>query len=91
MAERIGLEPMDRYSRSRISNPLHYHSANAPNVLVLYIKHFSIASMKSKKRHNLYFITVIDIKIFCITVLFTKKSNNVLQNNYNCIVVCKDI
>ena len=30
MAERIGLEPMDRYSRSQISNLLHYHSANAP-------------------------------------------------------------
>ena len=73
MAERIGLEPMDRYSRSRISNPLHYHSANAPNVLVLYIKHFSIASMKNKNGHKFYFIVVIDIKIFCITILPIKK------------------
>ena len=30
MAERIGLEPMDRKTRSQISNLLHYHSANAP-------------------------------------------------------------
>ncbi len=30
MAERIGLEPMDRKFRSQISNLLHYHSANAP-------------------------------------------------------------
>ena len=30
LAERIGLEPMDRKIRSQISNLLHYHSANAP-------------------------------------------------------------
>ncbi len=30
VAERIGLEPMDRKTRSQISNLLHYHSANAP-------------------------------------------------------------
>ena len=30
LAERIGLEPMDRKLRSQISNLLHYHSANAP-------------------------------------------------------------
>lgn len=35
MAERIGLEPMDRYSRSQISNLLHYHSANAPTGAII--------------------------------------------------------
>ena len=31
MAESTGLEPVHRYSRWRISNPLHYHSANSPS------------------------------------------------------------
>ena len=40
MAERIGLEPMDRKFRSQISNLLHYHSANAPS-WVYYIKRWA--------------------------------------------------
>lgn len=48
LAERIGLEPMEDYSPSQISNLLHYHSANAPRALrlVLYINPILIASGK---------------------------------------------
>ena len=44
LAERIGLEPMDQKFRSQISNLLHYHSANAPFRVVLYINCKIIAS-----------------------------------------------
>ncbi len=36
VAEGTGLEPVDQYYRSRISNPLHYRSANPPIMDMLF-------------------------------------------------------
>ena len=54
MAERIGLEPMDRYSRSQISNLLHYHSANAPRCELYMTSLVMQAEKYLHSRHDFY-------------------------------------
>ena len=46
VAEGTGLEPVDQYYRSRISNPLHYRSANPPQRMgQLYRKQIYISTI----------------------------------------------
>ena len=76
MAESTGLEPVHRYSRWRISNPLHYHSANSPS---WFANIFSL-SFPSRQQKNR------DVYNFFID--FFRQNSKVL---FKCLIIKKRI